>query len=107
LPHSPAGKARHSLIVRYLSRGDVGRVPAQMWAESRRRCGPSPGADVAESRRRCGPSRGADVGESWRRCGPSPGADVGRCGQMGALCELRDLVRSQRNVEEFDLRRLS
>ena len=69
MPHSPAGKARHSLIVRYLSRGDV-----------------------AESRRRCGPSRGADVG---------------RCGQMGALCELRDLVRSQRNVEEFDLRRLS
>ena len=24
-----------------------GRVPAPMWAESRRRCGPSPGADVA------------------------------------------------------------
>ncbi len=45
---------------------DVGAVPAQMWAQSRRRCGRSPGADVggvpaqmwaqlwAQSRRRCG-----------------------------------------------------
>ncbi len=48
-------------------RSTVRLVPAQMWAESRRRCGPSPGADVGrvpaqmwtESRHRCGPSPGA------------------------------------------------
>ncbi len=58
----------------------------QVWAESRCRCGPSPGADVgrvpmqmwAESRCRCGPGPSADVGQVLRRCGPGPSADVGR-----------------------------
>ena len=44
--------------------GSCGRVPPQMWAQSRRICGRSPGADV-------GPGPGADVGavpaQMWAR----------------------------------------
>ena len=41
---------------------DVGRVPAQMWAESRRRCGPSPGADVRRRQYECAQVRGVLAG---------------------------------------------
>jgi hypothetical protein len=53
--------------------GSCGRVPPQMWAQSLRRCGRSPGADVgARSRRRCGRGPGADVGPLASRCGEQP-----------------------------------
>jgi hypothetical protein len=51
------------------SRRRCGSVRVQMWA--------SPGADVGESRRRCGSVRVQMWAQSRRRCGPSPGADVG------------------------------
>jgi hypothetical protein len=76
---------------------DVGRVEAQMWAESRRRCGPSRGADVgrvaaqmwAESRRRCG----RVAAQMW----PSPRTDVVRV-PLAVVVSLRVHCRLQSYV---------
>jgi hypothetical protein len=50
----------------------------QMWAQSRRRCGRSPGADVgAVPAQYVGAAREQMWGQPGSRCGGSPGADVG------------------------------
>jgi hypothetical protein len=65
-----------------------------MWAESRRGCGPSPGADVGRVPARM-------WAESRRGCCPSPSADVGRVPAQMWLCRAEVQIASDKLEDEY------